>query len=113
MKKRLKITEGKAEVVSYSDGEEMVAFVNIENAKSIISITNPFDNKFFDAEIIADAFNTANEADKLPSEIKQERDQLIRVLQDFISSGELIDDEYFSMEIDQAKELINKIKDNE
>lgn len=122
MKKRLKITEGKADVVSYSDGSELVGFVNIENGKSVISITNIFDNKYFDAELIADAFNTANETDKLPSEIKQERDSLLAKLRfhadifaQFRKRYELTDNhrgELHSAELNTV-ELINKIENNE
>lgn len=124
MKKRLKITEGKAYILPVIKGEG----VNI-SIKSHILIgvgvedsTNKDGNYLTaiigngkipvvkaNAELIADAFNTANETQLLPSELKEQRDELIRVLQDFISSAEVIDDEHFSMEIDQAKELINKI----
>lgn len=127
MKKRLKITEGKFEATPDNSsiyrrkikdlyeygggvaGDKPVVFVN----KGFYGKDDEGYNVKANAELIADAFNTANETDKLPSEIKQERDELIRVLQDFISSAEVIDDEHFAMEIDQAKELINKIKDNE
>lgn len=111
---RLKITKGKAEVISYSDEKELVAFVNIKNGKSIISITNPFDNKYFDAELIADAFNTANECDLMPSELLGQRDDLIKRLQSLVLSMAAHPDCTEGSEFDDlsslAQELINKIK---
>ena len=120
---RLKITKGKNFTVIPSGnknprGDWYYIRVNpvngwgkwVADATNASIIDGTIEEAKANAELIADAFNTANEADKLPSEIKQERDKLIRVLQDFISSAEVIDDEHFSMEIDQAKELINKIE---
>lgn len=126
MKKRLKITKGKNFTVIPSGnknprGDWYYIRVNpvngwgkwVADATNASIIDGTIEEAKANAELIADTFNTANETQLLPSEIKQERDDLIRVLHDFILSSELVDDEYFAMEIDQAKELINKIENNE
>lgn len=125
MKKRLKITEGKAVTLDHNWSDTSVCI----NGKSILTLSI-YDEATEDtqealevemdanAELIADAFNTANETDKMPSEIKQGRDEILEILKGLVCDvGNLIQEEDIEWQqagyFNAAKELINKIKDNE
>lgn len=111
---RLKITKGKAEVIEHSWSETSIYI----NDKTLLTLSiydeatednqEPLECQMSaNAELIADAFNTANETDKLPSELKQERDELMKLAKEIsvYSNSKSLNK--------KAQELINKIENNE
>lgn len=70
--KELEITKGEVE----QNGNNGIHLKN----GSCVALTHNGENKKADAELIADAFNTANKCNLLPSELLKQRDELLRVL---------------------------------
>lgn len=132
MKKRLKITEGKAYIlpVIKSEGVNISIKSHILIGVGVEDSTNKDGNYLTaimgngektvvkaNAELIADAFNTANETQLLPSELKEQRDELLKRMQSLVLSMAAHPDCAKGSEFDDlstiGQELINKIKDNE
>lgn len=125
---KLKITKGKNFTVIPADFEnpkdiwyDIIANPRngwgkwVADAKNASIIDGTIEEAKSNAELIADAFNTSNETDKLPSEIKQERDDLMKHLQSLILSMAAHPDCTEGSEFDDlsslAQELINKIEE--
>lgn len=128
MKKRLKITGGKFEATPDNSliyrrkikdlyeygggvaGDKPVVFVN----KGFYGKDDKGYNVKANAELIADAFNTANETQLLPSELKEQRNEVIKRLQSLVLSMASHPDCTKGSEFDDlstiGQELINKIK---
>jgi len=114
---RLKITKGKNFTVIPSNFEDpkdswydiIVNPLNgwgkwVADSKSASIIDGTIEEAKANAELIADAFNTANETDKLPSELKQERDELMNLAKEIslYSNSKSLNK--------KAEQLINKIE---
>ncbi len=84
-KNMLGITEGKAKVYPLKNSYHVnVGFIHVA---SLVCVDNP--NADSNATLIADAFNTANECQLLPSELLRQRDELImytKSLMEYINS---------------------------
>ena len=117
MKKRLKITKGKNFTVIHSDfGNPKSDWYDITTnprngwgkqvaaAKSADIINGTIKEVKANAELIADAFNTANETQLLPSELKEHRDELMKLAKEIsvYSNSKSLNK--------KAEQLINKIE---
>lgn len=102
MKKRLNITEGKAELrtnTPYDTGGWVVFTGRGENNRTIVRFPHghvvpcPKDERYYEnkgnAELFADALNTANETQKLPSELKKERDKCLSLLEEIATNNDI------------------------
>lgn len=114
MKKQLNITEGKAEIIehNWSDtsievgGKTLTTLSIYEEATE--ETQEDLENEMSsNAHLIADAFNTSNETQLLPSELKQQRDELYQMLVLIKSKIDLGGLSY------PVKQLINKTENNE
>lgn len=142
MKKRLKITEGKAYILPVIKSEGVNISIKSHNliGVGVEDSTNKDGNYLTaiigngkktvvkaNAELIADAFNTANETQLLPSELKEQRDELFKALNvanamithvgcvQGCNKGTTHDGEQCQWcdESSLIKNIIDKIKDNE
>lgn len=78
--RKLQITEGKVYVSTRRDQDGDDVFL-IENEDWNICTTFTYsDQDEANAQLIADAFNTANKCDMLPSELLEQRDELLKLL---------------------------------
>lgn len=126
MKKRLKITKGKNFTVIPSGnknprGDWYYIRINpvngwgkwVADATNASIIDGTIEEAKANAELIADTFNTANETQLLPSELQEQRDELLKTLQSLVLSMAAHPDCTKGSEFDDlsslAQELINKI----
>jgi len=121
---KLKITKGKFSITQI---HEPLYYRQISvnsynphttNTKNVCNVYGHNDENIrMNAELIADAFNVANETNKLPSELREERDELKKRMQSLVLSMSAHPDCTEGSEFDDlsslAQELINKIENNE
>lgn len=102
--RKLKITEGEIQLI----GREIIG------EKSICLVAHNTET-VGNAQLIADVFNTANKCDMLPSELLEQRDEVISLLKRIVIAVEQkhADKFGFGKPILDADTFIKKVFDNE
>jgi len=67
------------------------------------------DNRF-DAELFADALNTIQKCDLMPSEILAQRDEIVEFIKSIVKDAKESKREYRTERFKEAQELLTKIK---
>lgn len=112
--RKLQITEGEA-ICYRKTSRHNIESVLIRDAETgVVHTEIKGFNCDKDAKLIADAFNTANKCDMLPSELLEQRDELLLSLKDLVwlVDNHALDEELRESVNLRAKAILNKIKND-
>ena len=110
--KNLGITKGEAKCYRPTENHNITAVTISEDGVFHTTFITGFKTEQ-DAQLISDAFNTANKTNMFPSELLEQRDELLAQLTNLRLAFLSDDNNRALAESQKSKELINKIQSNE